>query len=243
MSFVDNIHFFQDLKIDTRQIIALLTLGIMIVSSLVLFVTLTNSPEKTNSQGQSTTSVGLASVPGTFTIPDSIGQVVKSGYSDAVAVNPDMSLTVLVALDFNNPTILNNYLSDVQNPSSGTYHQYLSREQFSELFSPSVSAYSALSTYFSQRGLKVSTFSDFVSLKLNGPASLFEQVFNTNIMNMTMNGRTFYAPVKSLSLHTDISSISAVIGLNNYIKVKSRFTTDPTLLNCTNYNSYYCSSQ
>ena len=251
MSFVNNIPIFENLKLNSRQITTIVILVIMLLAVPALFVSTIIHSDMTGPQSSSSISVSQSSGGSqTYYIPDSIGQVVTSGYSSAVAVDPTMPLTVLVSLQFNNPTMLSNYLTDVQTPGTSQFHNYLTREQFSELFSPSASTYLSFVNYFTQKGLGVSTYRDRVSMKLTGTVDQFEKVFNTKIMNLQMNSMSFYAPVKSLSLNINTNSISAVIGLNNYFKAQtysSMTTTQPYnatfVIGTCSSTDPYCSNQ
>ena len=219
MSFLKNLN---NAGLDDRRSKAILAFVIMLLAVPALIVVLSNplvtSPQ--TSIGSSGTSSQTPENNYNPYISDAIGQVVTSGYSSAVAVDPNMQLTVLVGLQFNNPTILNNYLSNVQNPSSSIYHKYMTKQQFYNTFSPSKATYNKLVNYFTSNGLTVSSYEDRVAIKVVGTVSQFENVFHTQIKKVTMNSKIFYAPVKSLKLNTDASSISAVIGLNNYYKAQ-----------------------
>ena len=219
MSFYKNIN---SSRLDNRQLETFLAIFIMILAIPALIVVLSNPIVSSTSP---VTSVSTDQTnPGSAVydpyISDTVGQVVTTGYTPVAALSPTMKLTVLVGLRFSQPTVLNQYLSDVQNPSSTYYHNYMTKQQFYDAFSPSQATYTKLVNFFTENGLTVSTYPDRVSIKLDGTVSQFENVFHTQIQTIRMNSKTFYAPVKSLQLNTDASSISAVIGLNNYFKAQ-----------------------
>lgn len=223
MSFYKDIH---SSGLDNRQLETFLAIFIMILAVPALIVVLStpmvSSTSPVTSVYTDQTNSGSA-VYDPF-ISDTAGQVVTTGYTPVAALSPTLELTVLVGLQFRQPTVLNQYLSDVQNPSSPAYHHYMTKQQFYNAFSPSQATYTKLVNFFSQNGFTVSTFPDRVSIKLFGTVSQFENVFHTQIQTIRMNSRTFYAPVKSMRLNTDASSISAVIGLNNYFKAQPTST-------------------
>ena len=194
MSFFQNIKS-NNIELDKRQFLAILGLFIMILAIPALLVSInqmaTTSEIISKNTGQNT-NTGSGNTINPY-IADSVGQVLTSGYTSAIAVNPTMQLTVLVGLKYNQPTLLNTYLSDVQNPSSSVYHQYMSKQQFYNTFSPSQQVYSNLVNYFSSKGLTVASYVDRVSIKLVGTVNQFENAFNSKIQQVQMNSKTFYA--------------------------------------------------
>ena len=261
MSLIEHVTIKRELKVNIRQIYAITTCLIMLLSVLAVLNMMYLSPMNiSTSVNNSSTNNSSPTVTANNFIDDNIGQVITNGYTDPVPINPYMQLTVLVGLKFTNPTLLNNYLTDVQNPSSVTYHRYLSKQQFQDYFSPDLATYSNLGNYFTKSGLTVNSYPDRVTIKLTGSVAQFENIFHTKIMDVTWNGKTFYAPVKSLSLNTDVSSISSIIGLNNYIKAKisspisdaislfeqsfnTSYVNDPSFCSTYQINVNYCSTQ
>ncbi len=219
MSFIQKKGIIDNKGLDNRYLYAILATLIMVLAIPALLVMLSN-PVATNTTTISNSQTTSTSTTNKGLISDAVGEVVQSGYTSAVAVNPAMQLTVLVALQFSHPTQFNTYLTEVQNPSSPMYHHYMSATEFSATFAPSQGTYTKLVNYFTNHGLGVSTYNDRVSIKLVGSVAQFEQVFHTQIQMLTMNSKTFYAPTKKLSLNTDTSSISAIVGLNNYYKAQ-----------------------
>lgn len=136
--------------------------------------------------------------------------------NNSMMVNESSVISVMVTLKYQNQNQLNTFLADIQNPKSSLYHQYLTADEFINTYSPDKTAYDGLVTFFAQQGLTVNTYKDRVSINLQGTFSQFEKVFNTQIRDFKAGTKTFYAPVKSLSLNTIYASyISGVQGLSD----------------------------
>ena len=219
MSFLLKVNELNTNKMDSKLLSTILVIAIMVLAIPSALVVLSN-PVTTNisSTASNQTSPTTSNNDNNGIISDVVGQVITKDYSVVGALNPALHLTVLVALKFINTGKMDTYLTDVQTPGSAIYHKYLTKDQFYELFSPSKASYTKLTNYFSNSGLTVSTYADRVSIKLTGTVGQFNNVFHTEIDTVNYNSKIFYAPTKSLSLTTDVSSISAIVGLNNYYK-------------------------
>ncbi len=125
------------------------------------------------------------------------------------------SMNVLITFSLQNTTILNDYLSNLVNPQSSLYHKYLTRKQFEQNFSTPEILYRQAVNYFSSySGISVKTYSDRVSLELQGDARSIGTVFGTSIVYDA--NRTVYEPDSFPTLPSAIASdISQVSGLNN----------------------------
>ncbi len=123
---------------------------------------------------------------------------------------------VMVTFKFQNQSKLNSLLSNISNPNSHSYHQYISRSKFASEFSVSQNFYLQAESYFSQfTGVKITTFSDRISMEVQGPSSIIGKAFNTSIAK-TSGDSISYFTTSSPELPKFIAShVSKVSGLSN----------------------------
>jgi kumamolisin len=109
--------------------------------------------------------------------------------------NQIMQLNVVLPLS--DQAGLDAFLKDLYDPSSPSYHQYLSVAQFTERFGPSQEEYDAVVHFAQANGFTVVGGShDGMDVQIKGPVSSVEKAFHVNIhtyQHPTEN-RTFYAP-------------------------------------------------
>lgn len=206
------------LHIDTSLLNVLLLISIFLVSvcAIIIFLPSAGITNTITQTSPLSTSPNVPVDPSNTVIPDSITGVITNGYTDAVPVNPDQQLLVMVSLNFNNQQELNTYLTAVQNPLSPQFHQFLTKQQFYDKFSPSSNIYNSMVNYFQSQGLKTTMYTDRIAIQLQGTAAQFQTVFHTQLMNVQMGNKTFYAPVKTISLDTSYASqIAFIDGLSN----------------------------
>lgn len=124
------------------------------------------------------------------------------------------NVTVLLTMALSNQTALSSLLSSLSNPSSPRYHDYLSRSQFASRFSPSMGAYNEAVSYFNSfPGIHARTYSDRLSIQLNGPASEIGRSLNTSFAEISPG---IYSAESSPSLPQAIGiHASFISGLTN----------------------------
>ena len=91
------------------------------------------------------------------------GRQILSGHlSNAQIGNPSLGalpetnqLLISVGLPIRNPESLTNLLQQLYDPTSASFHHWLSTAEFTEQFSPSPEDYQAVSNYLVSNGLKV----------------------------------------------------------------------------------------
>ncbi len=152
-----------------------------------------------------------------FLIPNSETGVITNIHPVA-AENMNQHVSVMVTLQYRNQAYLNQFLSEVQNPSSPMYHHYMTSQEFSSTFSASSTEYYHYVEYFQTHGFSVSTYPDHVSIALSGSIGQFETLFGTTIGNFKTANNQFYAPTTQLSLPVYYGAISSIVGLSDQYK-------------------------
>ena len=132
-------------------------------------------------------------------------------------MNQAQMIAVSVGFMTNRP-LLDQVLQAQYNPSSPEYHQFLTSDQFSNLFAPTPTDYVAAVSYFSSYGIQTYTDQSRLFINLDGTVSQFQNAFSTTI-DLFNNGNLgkFYANVNPLNLPSSFgSSATAAVGLENY---------------------------
>jgi kumamolisin len=128
------------------------------------------------------------------------------------------AMNLVIALPLRNEDQLDQLLKDLYDPSSPSYRQFLTVEQFTEMFSPTQQEYAAALDFAKENGLTVTgTSSNRLTVQVSGSVANVEAAFHVNIgvyQHPTEN-RTFYAPDREPTTNLTFS-LWHVSGLDNY---------------------------
>ena len=128
------------------------------------------------------------------------------------------SLRLTIALPLRNESELDEMLQQIYDPQSPAYHQFLSVEEFTELFGPSQEDYDAVINFAKANGLTVTGIApNRMIVNITGPVANIERAFHVT-MGMYQHpteGRTFYAPDQEPT--TDLPfPLWHITGLDNF---------------------------
>lgn len=145
--------------------------------------------------------------------------------------NPLIGLSKLLGIDHSNRTLqmsvglslrnrdqLISLLHDLYDPTSPSYHQYLTVGQFAQEFGPTAGQQQAVENYLTGQGFTITqTYPNHMLIDFSGPQSLAEQVFGVTINDyQTPLGRDFFANATTPTLPQYLASyITYVGGLDN----------------------------
>ncbi|MFZ1919398.1 MAG: S53 family peptidase [Terriglobales bacterium] len=127
-----------------------------------------------------------------------------------------MRLTVVLAL--RHEPELNNFLDQLYDPSSPSYRQFVTVEEFTERFGPSQEDYDAVIRFAGANGLKVVGGSrDGMNVQLTGSVAAIEKAFHVTmaLYQHPTENRTFFAPDREPSVELPFQ-LWHVSGLDNY---------------------------
>jgi len=113
---------------------------------------------------------------------------------------------------------LDNFLQEVYNPSSPNYRQFLTVDQFTQMFGPSQEHWNALTRYAKASGFKVTSGSrDAMDLRLTGSVAAIETAFHVSmgLYRDPVNNREFYAPDREPTMDLPFQ-LMHISGLDNY---------------------------
>src|SRR5262245_33080217 len=89
-----------------------------------------------------------------------LAQATKLDPATASPLDPDEQLTLTLTLNRADPLGFQRFLEGVQNPTSPSYHRYLTQQQLSGRFGPTQQAYDAVLGYVQGKGLSLVEGSD-----------------------------------------------------------------------------------
>jgi subtilase family serine protease len=113
---------------------------------------------------------------------------------------------------------LDSFLQEIYNPSSPSYHHYLTVEEFTQKFGPSREHWNALVHFATANGLTVAGGSrDALDLQLKGSVAAIETAFHVTIglYHDPIANRDFYAPDREPTVDLPFQ-LWHITGLDNY---------------------------
>jgi len=134
-------------------------------------------------------------------------------------LNTSNRMELLIGLPLRNGQTLTNLLTDLYNPASPSYHQYLTPAQFTEKFGPTTEDYEAVIAFANSSGLSVGEkFANRTLLRVSGTVADIERVFHVQlrVYQHPTEGRTFFAPDSEPSVDLSVPLL-ALTGLDNFI--------------------------
>jgi len=131
------------------------------------------------------------------------------------AGNQRISLTIVLKLE--DQEGFEKYLSEIYNPDSPNFQNFLEAQEISRRFGPSKDSYEAVLAYLKDHGLKlIEGSADYSTITVGGRRSDVERALGTKIADYQLGKRKFYANQTDPALPVDLAShVQAVIGLNN----------------------------
>jgi hypothetical protein len=175
------------------------------------------------------TSLCFAAAPDRITSPILAAQTVRltggvpmqaRSEFDAGSVDPAfrMTVTLLTVPSAEGQQALTQLLSDQQNPQSGSFHKWLTPEQYGDRFGLSSNDMVKVTEWLQSHGLAVArTARGRNWIVFTGTAAQIASSFQTEIHNFKLNGKTYFANTGSPSIPAALSGIvTSLRGLNNF---------------------------
>jgi subtilase family serine protease len=131
----------------------------------------------------------------------------------------DTRLNLAIGLPLHNQDTLSNLMEALYDPASPQYHQYLTPDQFTETFGPTVEDYDALVNFVTTNGFTVTaTHSDRMLLEVSAAATDIERAFQITLRlyKHPREARSFYAPDSDPTVPEDLQ-VADISGLNNFL--------------------------
>jgi subtilase family serine protease len=140
---------------------------------------------------------------------------------DAVFLNrlpASDSLRLNIALPLRNESELDNLLQELYNPQSPLYGQYLTVEQFTERFGPTVEDYAAVLRFAEQNGMTVTGVTpNRMLVNVTASVANIESAFHVKMGSYQhpTEDRAFYAPDREPAVDLDVP-LWHITGLDNF---------------------------
>ena len=133
-------------------------------------------------------------------------------------LDPNQSLHIVIGLPIRNQADLDGFLENLYNPASPNYRQYLSVEQFTNMFGPTKSDYDAVIRFARENGMAITgTAPNRMIVEVDSSVANIERAFNVtmNVYQHPTEKRTFYAPDREPTVNLS-APLWHISGLNNY---------------------------
>jgi hypothetical protein len=118
-----------------------------------------------------------------------------------------------------NPQGLSDFLRDLYDPASPSFHQFLTPDQFTERFGPTEEDYQTVINFFQTNGFRISaTHPNRLILDVSGSVADIERSFKVsmNVYQHPKQARTFYSPDRELTFDARLP-ILHIQGLDNFV--------------------------
>ena len=122
----------------------------------------------------------------------------RTGHATPIGHLPaDQTMQLDLVLPLRNEAALKSFLNDVYDPSSFSYHRFLTVPEFTERFGPTQADYDAVVSFAKSNGLEVvGGTRDGMEVQVKGSVSTVEKAFHVtmNTYHNETEDRTFYGP-------------------------------------------------
>ena len=152
------------------------------------------------------------------------------------------NMRIVLVLQHRNQPDLDQFLKDLQDPASSSYHHYLTVDQFTAKYGPSVDDYEAVKTWAKENGLKIeSTARNRQILAVSGSVQKIQSALHVNfgLYQHPTEARTFFAPDREPTPDMSVR-LWAIGGLDNFstpqrmvVKNPNPVTPDSAISNAT----------
>src|SRR5579883_1695898 len=138
------------------------------------------------------------------------------------AADANQQLNLSIGLQLRNTDQLAALLAAMYDPQSPQYRQYLTPDQFNQLFAPSASDVQQVVSFLQGQGLTVKSVArNNMIIDVSGTVAQVQQAFVTQINNYRLGSQTFYANASPPSLPASISAlVTSVGGLDNSVQYR-----------------------
>jgi len=144
---------------------------------------------------------------------------VSSGHAALVgSLPPEQRMNLSFVLPLRNQSQLTSLLRRLYDPSSPDYRHFLSVDQFTEQFGPTVEDYQAVVDFAQSNGLTVTGQpANRLIVPVSGSVAQIEKAFNVRMSNYQhpTENRTFFSPDHEPSLALSVP-VAHIAGLNNF---------------------------
>jgi kumamolisin len=146
-------------------------------------------------------------------------EAVRNGQATMVGHLPaSKSMRIVLTLPLRDQAGLDSFLKNAYDPSSPSFRQFLSVEEFTEKFGPTQQDYEQVKQFARNNGFKIAATSrNRLNLDVVGPVSAIEKAFHVTmgVYQHPTEARTFYAPDREPTADLGVQ-LWHISGLDNY---------------------------
>jgi kumamolisin len=148
-----------------------------------------------------------------------IRQATQDGSARSMGRLPaSQTMNLVITLPLRNEDQLDQLLKDLYDPASPSYRQFLTVDQFTEMFGPTQQEYDAALNFARENGLTVTgTSPNRLTVQVSGSVASIEAAFHVNlgVYQHPTENRTFFAPDREPTTSLTFS-LWHISGLDNY---------------------------
>ena len=160
-----------------------------------------------------------------------VQSVVLNGQAQSVGRLPaTQSMRLVIVLPHRNEAALQSFLQDLYNPSSPSFHHFLTVEEFTNSYGPSEADYASVTSFAQANGFTVmGTSVNRMNLDIAGQVSNVEAAFHVTmgVYQHPTENRTFYSPDREPTADLSVP-LWHISGLDNYSIPQPMFVARPT---------------
>jgi hypothetical protein len=131
--------------------------------------------------------------------------------------NPQQMLRLVFSLKPPHMQEEEEFLRQLQDPTSPQYHQYLTEQQWNQRFAPKTQDEQTVVAWAQSQGLTITArFNNRLLVDVEGPISVIQKALNVNINAYQLDGKNYFSNDRAPSIPASLSNvIETVLGLNN----------------------------
>ena len=163
----------------------------------------------------------MTPIRGSFTRP--AGATVQGAYRKA-------AMSVEVVLTPRDQAGMTRSLSALYDPSSASYHHWLSRGRFARLYAPSAVSRARVAAVLRAAGLAVSATRSPFLMRATGSSTSVQRAFGTTILRYrSARGTSFHANASPIEVPSSIAAdVQGVVGLTNTVRLHPAYVRTST---------------
>jgi subtilase family serine protease len=162
-------------------------------------------------------SVSAAPKSGRHTLPGHVAPILAHYKSAARAMSKNNQLQLSISLNLRNRPALTALLAAQSDPTSASYHHYLTPQEFTDTFGPTQDTVNSVVVYLQGQGLHVTSVApNNMLVNVTGSVATAEQAFGVTLSTYQVAGRSVYAPSADPSVPDALgAAILDIGGLDN----------------------------
>jgi subtilase family serine protease len=162
------------------------------------------------------------------TLHGTVNPLARKEYDQGAVADdfPLRRLLLTIARPADREKNLQQFLQDVHRPGSGTFHQWVTPEQFGARFGAADEDTQLVASWLESHGLSVARVTKSKSMvEFSGTAANIREALHTEIHSYSIQGRTYYANSSDISVPQAIASRIGVFAplnsfpLDSYLKL------------------------